>query len=69
MVALDSCAGVNLGDLAFHKAMAEQFPHLVAEFKPMQEYKSCPVCQVSSLKVIEDKKKIDATCSIQHYFR
>ena len=22
---------------------------------PMQDYKSCPVCQVSSQKVIEDK--------------
>ena len=37
-VALDSCAGVNIGHLEFHKAMAETFPELVASFKSMQEY-------------------------------
>jgi hypothetical protein len=37
-VALDSCAGVNIGHLEFHKAMAEIFPELVASFKTMQEY-------------------------------
>ena len=37
-VALDSCTGVNIGHLAFHKAMAETFPELVASFKPMHEY-------------------------------
>ena len=40
LVALDSCAGVNLGDLAFHKVMAEQFPALVAEFKPLSAYQT-----------------------------
>lgn len=37
-VALDSCAGVNIGHLEFHKAMAEIFPELVASFKAMEEY-------------------------------
>ncbi|KAI2503055.1 hypothetical protein MHU86_11403 [Fragilaria crotonensis] len=37
-IALDSCAGVNIGHLEFHKAMAETFPELVASFKPMQAY-------------------------------
>jgi hypothetical protein len=37
-IALDSCAGVNIGHLEFHKAMAETFPELVASFKTMQEY-------------------------------
>ena len=37
-VALDSCAGVNIGHLKFHKAMAETFPEMVASFKSMQEY-------------------------------
>ena len=37
-VAVDSCAGVNIGHLAFHRAMAETFPELVASFKTMQEY-------------------------------
>jgi hypothetical protein len=37
-VAMDSCAGVNIGHLEFHKAMAEMFPELVASFKPMHEY-------------------------------
>lgn len=37
-VALDSCAGVNIGHLEFHKAMSEIFPELVASFKAMEEY-------------------------------
>ena len=37
-VAVDSCAGVNIGHLEFHKTMAELFPELVASFKTMQEY-------------------------------
>ena len=37
-VAVDSCAGVNIGHLEFHKAMADTFPELVASFKTMQEY-------------------------------
>jgi hypothetical protein len=37
-VAVDSCAGVNIGHLPFHKAMAETFPELVASFKAMHEY-------------------------------
>ena len=37
-VALDSCAGVNIGHLEFHKAMSEIFPELVASFKAMSEY-------------------------------
>ena len=37
-VALDSCAGVNIGDLDFHKAMANHFPELVANFKNLSEY-------------------------------
>jgi hypothetical protein len=42
-VALDSCAGVNIGHLQFHQAMAENFPELVASFKSMQEYGEQPV--------------------------
>ena len=38
MVALDSCAGVNIGHLTFHKAMAEVFPEMVASFKTMEAY-------------------------------
>lgn len=37
-VALDSCAGVNIGYLAFHKGMAEVFPEMIASFKSMEEY-------------------------------
>jgi hypothetical protein len=37
-VALDSCAGVNIGHLAFHKALYETFPDLVTTFKSMAEY-------------------------------
>jgi hypothetical protein len=37
-VALDSCAGVHIGHLRFHRAMAEIFPELVANFKTMAEY-------------------------------
>ena len=37
-VALDSCAGVNLGDLRFHQAMAIQHPELVQVFKPVSDY-------------------------------
>ena len=37
-IAVDSCAGVNIGHLEFHKAMADIFPELVATFKTMQEY-------------------------------
>jgi hypothetical protein len=37
-VAVDSCAGVNIGHLDFHKAMATTFPELVSSFKTMQEY-------------------------------
>jgi hypothetical protein len=34
----DSGAGANLGKLAFHKAMTENFPEVVKEFKTVQEY-------------------------------
>ena len=37
-VAVDSCAGVNIGHLEFHQAMANTFPELVESFKTMQEY-------------------------------
>ena len=37
-IAVDSCAGVNIGHLEFHKAMADTFPELVASFKTMQDY-------------------------------
>ena len=37
-VAVDSCAGVNIGHLEFHQAMADLFPEMVASFKTMQEY-------------------------------
>ena len=37
-VAVDSCAGVNIGHLEFHKAMATTFPELVSSFKTMEEY-------------------------------
>jgi hypothetical protein len=37
-IAVDSCAGVNIGHLQFHKRMAETFPELVASFKTMTEY-------------------------------
>ena len=37
-IAVDSCAGVNIGHLEFHKAMADTFPELVASFKTVQEY-------------------------------
>ena len=37
-IAVDSCAGVNIGHLQFHKCMAETFPELVASFKTMEEY-------------------------------
>ena len=37
-VAKDSCAGVNIGHLEFHKAMADTFPELVASFKAMSDY-------------------------------
>ena len=37
-VALDSCAGVNIGHLDFHGAMAKTFPELVASFKTMRDY-------------------------------
>jgi hypothetical protein len=37
-VAVDSCAGVNIGHLEFHQAMTNMFPEMVASFKTMQEY-------------------------------
>ena len=37
-VAMDSCAGVNIGHLAFHRAMQNVFPELIASFKTMAEY-------------------------------
>jgi hypothetical protein len=36
-IALDSCAGVNIGHLEF-RIMADTFPELVASFKPRHEY-------------------------------
>ena len=37
-IAVDSCAGVNIGHLEFHKRMADTFPELVTSFKAMAEY-------------------------------
>jgi hypothetical protein len=37
-VAMDSCAGVNIGHLQFHQAMYETFPGLIKTFKTMTEY-------------------------------
>mmetsp|Transcript_2606 Transcript_2606/g.3897 ORF Transcript_2606/g.3897 Transcript_2606/m.3897 type:complete len:345 (-) Transcript_2606:275-1309(-) len=36
--AVDSCAGVSLGELNYHKAMVEHYPELVAIFKPVSHY-------------------------------
>ena len=38
LVALDSCAGINIGHLGFHKAMAEIFPEMVTSLKTMEDY-------------------------------
>lgn len=37
-VALDSCAGVNIGHLSFHQAMYDVFPEMVATFQTMSAY-------------------------------
>ena len=38
LVAVDSCAGVNLGELEYHAAMHELYPELVHTFKPVSAF-------------------------------
>lgn len=38
MAAADSCAGINLGELSYHSAMAELYPETVHLFKPLAHF-------------------------------